>query len=533
MNGRCLCIAAALASGWLAGPAAGDDWLGAGRKAVAAAAAEQIVPGPARNAILFLGDGMGITTVTAARILEGQRRGESGEGNALAWEGFPYTAFSKVYTTDDQTPESAGTMTAIVTGAKTRSAVLSVDETVGRGDFAAVAGHQLTTILEQAEQRGLATGIVTTTTVTHATPGATYAHSPDRDWEDDSQAAAGRARGRLPGHRAPAARASARRRSRGRAGRRARELPAGSGGRSRVPGPEGRPARRPGSDGGVEPSPAALGLRLEPGAARRRGSGGDGSSARPLRARLHAIRSRSPARRRGRALAVADDREGDRPARAPLRRLLPDGRGRPHRSRPSRRQRLSGARRDDRALGRRARRAREDGSEADADRRDRGSRSRLHVRRLREARQRHPRQGLSVGRPQGRYDRKARARRDGPPLHRFSVTRTAPATPAPRPSSRKGRSTFRIAPPPTVRRPRADPTSARSTPPPPAIYRSPPCPWAERRTRAKTCPSTRPVPARSSSAACASRTISTTRWSKHSGGTQAKRAASRRRAEFD
>ena len=96
----------------------------------------------------------------------------------LAFERFPHTALSKVYTTDEQTPESAGTMTAIVTGAKTRSAVLAVDETVERGDFAAVAGHELTTILEQAEQRDLATGIVTTTTVTHATPAATYAHRP-------------------------------------------------------------------------------------------------------------------------------------------------------------------------------------------------------------------------------------------------------------------------------------------------------------------------------------------------------------------
>jgi len=189
MGPRRLCAAVALASGWLAGPAvaAGDAWLEAGRKAVAEASAEPVVPGPARNVILFLGDGMGITTVSAARILEGQRRGESGEENMLAFERFPYTAFSKVYTTDDQTPESAGTMTAIVTGAKTRSAVLAVDETVGRGDFKAVAGHELTTILERAEQRGLATGIVTNTTVTHATPGATYAHSPDRDWEDDSR----------------------------------------------------------------------------------------------------------------------------------------------------------------------------------------------------------------------------------------------------------------------------------------------------------------------------------------------------------
>ena len=189
MNSRWLCGLVSLAWVWLADPAlaAGNAWLEAGRAAVRETRAQQDVPGPARNVILFLGDGMGITTVTAARILEGQRRGESGEENVLAFESFPYTAFSKVYSTDSQTPESAGTMSAIVTGAKTSSAVLSVDETVRRGDFAAVAGHKLTTILEQAEQRGLATGIVTTTTVTHATPAATYAHSPDRDWEDDSR----------------------------------------------------------------------------------------------------------------------------------------------------------------------------------------------------------------------------------------------------------------------------------------------------------------------------------------------------------
>lgn len=189
MGLRRLCAAVALASGWPALPAmaAGDAWLKAGQDAVREASAEQIAPGPARNVILFLGDGLGITTVTAARILEGQRRGASGEENLLSFERFPYTAFSKVYTTDDQTPESAGTMTAIVTGAKTRSAVLSVDETVRRGDFKAAAQHELVTILERAEQRGLWTGIVTTTTVTHATPAATYAHSPDRDWEDDSR----------------------------------------------------------------------------------------------------------------------------------------------------------------------------------------------------------------------------------------------------------------------------------------------------------------------------------------------------------
>ncbi len=140
----------------------------------------------AKNLILFLGDGMGLSTVTAARILEGQQRGEPGEENLLAFERLPHVALAKVYETDQQTPDSAGTMTALVTGSKTRAGVLSVDETVSRGDAAGVAGHRLLTLLEEAEQRGLSTGVVTTTTVTHATPAACYAHSPERRWESDA-----------------------------------------------------------------------------------------------------------------------------------------------------------------------------------------------------------------------------------------------------------------------------------------------------------------------------------------------------------
>ena len=63
---------------------------------------------------------MGISTVTAARILEGQMRGETGEENVLSWEKFPWTALSKTYNTDYQTPDSAGTATAYLNGVKTR-----------------------------------------------------------------------------------------------------------------------------------------------------------------------------------------------------------------------------------------------------------------------------------------------------------------------------------------------------------------------------------------------------------------------------
>jgi alkaline phosphatase len=143
--------------------------------------------GRARNVVLFLGDGMGLSTVTAARIFAGQQRGETGEENLLAFERLPYTALVKTYDTNQQVPDSAGTMTAIVTGEKTRAGLLSVNRTVERGDFRRTPGNELRTIFEQAEERGLATGLVTTTTVTHATPAALYAHCPERAWEDDSR----------------------------------------------------------------------------------------------------------------------------------------------------------------------------------------------------------------------------------------------------------------------------------------------------------------------------------------------------------
>jgi alkaline phosphatase len=141
----------------------------------------------AKNAILFIGDGMGISTVTAARILEGQLRGESGEENELSFERFPDVALAKTYNTNQQTPDSSGTMTAMVTGEKTRAGVLSVDASVERGDFSRANAHRLETIVEIAEDRGRSTGLVTNTSVTHATPAALYAHSPERNWESDTR----------------------------------------------------------------------------------------------------------------------------------------------------------------------------------------------------------------------------------------------------------------------------------------------------------------------------------------------------------
>ena len=140
----------------------------------------------AKNVILFVGDGMGVSTLTAARILEGQLKGNPGEESYLSFEKFPYSALAKTYNVDAQTPDSAGTMTAMMSGLKTDVGVIGVDEDIERGDCTTVAGNELVTALELAEIAGKSTGVISTARITHATPAATYAKSADRNWEDIS-----------------------------------------------------------------------------------------------------------------------------------------------------------------------------------------------------------------------------------------------------------------------------------------------------------------------------------------------------------
>ncbi|MGB7740273.1 MAG: alkaline phosphatase [Steroidobacteraceae bacterium] len=168
-------------------------WYRSGADAVAQHEREPIDRRRARNVILFVGDGMGISTVTAARILAGQRAGGSGEEHQLAFETLPFLALSKTYSTTQQTSDSAPTATAMVAGIKTRGGAISVDETVNpdEQDATVVARHAVTTILEQAEAHGLSTGVVTTTRVTHATPAVNYAHTANREWESDAHLPAG------------------------------------------------------------------------------------------------------------------------------------------------------------------------------------------------------------------------------------------------------------------------------------------------------------------------------------------------------
>ena len=148
-------------------------------------------PQRAKKVILFVGDGMGISTVTAARIYDGQKRGQTGEENLLSFEKFPQTALIKTYNTDAQVPDSAGTATAMNAGVKTRIGYIGVSEAATRGNCATGKANPLPSTAEAAKRAGLQVGIVTTTRITHATPAAVFGHSVDRDWESDRDIPAG------------------------------------------------------------------------------------------------------------------------------------------------------------------------------------------------------------------------------------------------------------------------------------------------------------------------------------------------------
>ncbi|XP_033249501.1 alkaline phosphatase, tissue-nonspecific isozyme [Drosophila miranda] len=127
----------------------------------------------AKNIIMMLGDGLSITTLTAARILKGQRLGRSGEETKLAVEEFPYSGLCKTYCTNEQAPDSACTATAYLGGVKTSSG------TVGQS----AAGEKVDSLSMWAHRSGKATGLVTTTRVTDASPAAAYAHVARRSDE--------------------------------------------------------------------------------------------------------------------------------------------------------------------------------------------------------------------------------------------------------------------------------------------------------------------------------------------------------------
>lgn len=122
-------------------------------------------PGQAKNVILFIGDGMGLAHVQTARVFA---HGPEGRLNMECLEHFGYVT---TYSSSSFITDSAAAGTAIATGHKTGNNI------IGQGG----QGQEYESILELAGKMGKATGLVTTTEVTHATPAAFAAHEADRD----------------------------------------------------------------------------------------------------------------------------------------------------------------------------------------------------------------------------------------------------------------------------------------------------------------------------------------------------------------
>jgi alkaline phosphatase len=116
----------------------------------------------AKNIILFIGDGMGVSHIYAGMTISSQ---------PLNLEKFPYSGFSKTYSADNYITDSAAGGTAIATGEKTNNGMIGV-----KPDSSVVSS-----IIEIAHKNGLATGIVSTSSVTHATPASFVAHNSGRE----------------------------------------------------------------------------------------------------------------------------------------------------------------------------------------------------------------------------------------------------------------------------------------------------------------------------------------------------------------
>ncbi|XP_066201847.1 intestinal-type alkaline phosphatase-like [Saccopteryx leptura] len=140
----------------------------------------------AKNLILFLGDGMGVPTVTAARILKGQLNGSLGPETPLAMDQFPYVALAKTYNVDRQVPDSAGTATAYLCGVKGNYQTIGVSAAARVKQCNTTRGNEVISVMNRAKKAGKSVGVVTTTRVQHASPAGTYAHTVSRSWYSDA-----------------------------------------------------------------------------------------------------------------------------------------------------------------------------------------------------------------------------------------------------------------------------------------------------------------------------------------------------------
>ena len=120
----------------------------------------------AKNIILFIGDGMGVDQVFSALTAN---RG------ALNMTQMPFTGFSQTQSADSYITDSAAGGTALSTGQRTYNGAIGMNT-----DTLAIP-----TILEISKAQGYATGLVSSSSITHATPASFIAHQPSRGLQEE------------------------------------------------------------------------------------------------------------------------------------------------------------------------------------------------------------------------------------------------------------------------------------------------------------------------------------------------------------
>ena len=121
---------------------------------------------PPKNIILMIGDGMGLAQVYSAM---------TANGGHLFLENFKNIGFSKTYSSDNYITDSAAGGTALSSGVKTYNGAIGVDRDK----------KPIPSIRELAEKKGLKTGLVSTSAITHATPASFLAHVSSRSSYED------------------------------------------------------------------------------------------------------------------------------------------------------------------------------------------------------------------------------------------------------------------------------------------------------------------------------------------------------------
>jgi len=115
----------------------------------------------AQNIILLIGDGMGLAQISGGMYLN---------KNTTALEKFPVVGLQKTYSSNNLVTDSAAGGTAMACGVKTFNGAVGVDS----------QRRPRQSILEEAEKKGLATGLLSTSSIVHATPASFIAHVVDR-----------------------------------------------------------------------------------------------------------------------------------------------------------------------------------------------------------------------------------------------------------------------------------------------------------------------------------------------------------------